>query len=111
MNFDAGESYKKEYSLVGINRGQTTPVEQFTPNALGLYDMSGNVREWCWDWYGKYEPEFRENPQGAVEGAGRVYRGGSWGGGPRFCRAAIRDGYGPSYRVNYLGFRLALSLQ
>ena len=111
MNFNAGGSYKKKYSLVGINRGQTTPVEQFTPNALGLYDMSGNVREWCWDWYGRYEPEFRENPQGAVEGDYRVNRGGGWINEPQYCRAAFRSYYGPSYRGSHLGFRLAVSLQ
>jgi len=111
MNFDASEAYKKEYSRIGVYRSQTTPVEQFRPNALGLYDMSGNVREWCWDWYGQYETEFRENPQGAAEGDTRVFRGGSWFYVPQFCRAAYRIINEPSNRNFSLGFRLAVSLQ
>ncbi len=99
-----------------VNR-QTKPVGLKNPNQLGIYDMSGNVWEWCEDWMGTdyYEKCEKkgivENPFGPEKGTARVYRGGSWLLGERFCRAAYRNSLEPSRRLNYLGFRLALSLQ
>ena len=113
FSFGDSESKLGEYAWFKENSGVTThQVGCKLPNAWGLYDMHGNVSEWCSDWYG-------EDPAGAVtdpvgpaegsEGSGRVLRGGSWSYAAAFCRSASRSAYDPTRRNTFIGFRLALS--
>jgi len=90
------------------NSGNTThPVAQKLPNAWGLYDMHGNVWEWCQDWYGSYPSISVLDPQGPDSGSRRVIRGGSWDFYARYCRSADRDFNWPDDSSSFIGFRLA----
>ena len=90
----------------GQYREETVAVKEFEASPWGLYQVHGNVWEWCEDWYGAYESDAAVNPRGAESGEGRVIRGGCWSSSGRWLRAAYRDSFGPGIRSSYLGFRL-----
>jgi len=77
-----------------------------TPNELGLYDMSGNVWEWCWDWFGKYSDKLQKNPVGAISGTHRIIRGGAWDEEENCCSVSYREGADPSFKSDNIGFRI-----
>ncbi len=93
------------YNLV-----ETTEVRLYPPNPWGLYDMHGNVWEWCWDWYGAYPRGSVKNPRGPRSGLTRVLRGGGWDSQARVCRSAARSRFSPSMRTNVIGFRTVISV-
>ena len=98
------------YNPVWTSGGQpyTTVVGTFAANGYGLYDMAGNVVQWCWDWYGSYSSGLQTDPHGPTSGSNRVGRGGGWISYAGNCRAAYRYGLYPGFRYNGLGFRSAL---
>lgn len=103
----AGSNDIETVAWYDSNSTNTKPVGKKSPNELGLFDMSGNVWEWCSDWYGVYSSSAQTNPQGPTSGSHRVLRGGCWGSLAVHCRVAYRDYFHPDSRSNYGGFRVA----
>jgi formylglycine-generating enzyme required for sulfatase activity len=107
-NYDGNYTYGK--GKKGVYREKTTPVGSFPANAWGLFDIHGNVWEWCQDRYGPYASSDIIDPQSTDNGTARVLRGGSWYCNPGCCRSACRSSYEPGHRHGYFGCRVLLCL-
>ena len=88
------------------SENRTWDVGSLAPNGLGIYDMSGNVEEWCWDWFGSYTVVAKTNPTGPLTGNNRVFRGGSWETRVTSLPSILRDAQRPLTRHNVIGFRI-----
>ncbi|MBI2804653.1 MAG: formylglycine-generating enzyme family protein [Planctomycetes bacterium] len=107
-NYDGDFAYAN--GAKGLSRKKTTPVGSFPANAWGLYDMHGNVWQWCQDRYGDYSKEDMTDPLGPDVGEYRILRGGSWYGYPGYCRSAFRDAAKGMHGSSRCGFRLCFFL-
>ena len=99
---------KTARDVAWYEKDTTKPIAMKGPNELNLYDMSGNVAEWCQDWYGSYDGDAQTNPTGPDSGSERVCRGGSWANYGKYCTVSTRDKYPQSFKFNGIGLRLAL---
>jgi DNA-directed RNA polymerase specialized sigma24 family protein len=118
FQYDRHKSFRRWLRTITLNkwrdrckqRGTTCRIGSYSANALGLYDMHGNVWEWCADWFGPYPRRAVTDPAGPAEGSERVERGGSFAAYGRFCRATSRGTDPPGNRLSGIGFRLARSV-
>ena len=110
-NFNGEEPYTN--CAKSKNRNTSLPVGSFPPNAFELYDMHGNILEWCNDWYGKYDVDKKINPKGPEQGTNKIIRGGGWHNAAWECRSAYRGGGGlyPGTRGTGIGFRIVKDKQ
>lgn len=108
--YAGGNSVRKVAWLTGNSRKKTHSVGQKWPNELGLYEMSGNVWEWCQDWYDACADTYSDSVSDSVR-CGRILRGGAWSSNARHCRVSYRNGINPDYKYGDFGLRLCLSAE
>ena len=109
-DYEYDASIGATFNPTGINLGRTTAVGSYAPNGWGLYDMHGNVAEWCQDWYSDSLPGGSvTDPKGPMTGSFRELRGGSVYRSAWICRSAVRDSDDPDRREFFLGFRVVLA--
>jgi len=105
--FNTGKKITQNQANFNENLGITSPVGRYPPNRWGIFDMHGNVFEWCWDWYGIYRRDDINDPKGPETGSARVIRGGSWINEENALRSAYRNFFPPGAGNERIGFRLA----
>lgn len=103
-----GNSLSPDKANFGEQVNKTTPVRSYAPNAWGLYDMHGNVWEWCQDWRADYPSEHVTDPTGPSSGSRRIDRGGCWKSSEKYCRSGYRDDSDPKERFKSVGFRCVI---
>ena len=108
LRFPWGNTINNSLAHYNDSDETPTPVNTYPPNGFGLYDMSGNMWQWCWDWSGSYASDSETDPHGPMTGTTHVNRGGGMVGAEYDCRVCDRDADNPTFRDNYVGFRSVL---